>query len=345
MEPVAVAVDAMGGDHAPAVVVKGVMDFLDNGGDTLVHLVGKRREIHREIRRLKATERISGLRVVNARDHISMREQLLSYWRKRESTSIQKALDLVREGKAAAMVSAGNTGAVMALAKTNLGMIEGIGRPALATLIPTASGRTLIMDVGANVDSKPRHLVEFALMGKVYMQSVLGVENPRIALMSIGEEEGKGNELIKRTHAILKSMDINFVGNIEGRDAYLGKSDLIVTDGFTGNVTIKVAEGVVDVVMSMLKREIHTSLQSRLGLFLLKRSMKRLRRRLDYAETGGALLLGIKGVVVIGHGHSNAKAVNRAIELSVRMVRERVQERMAAEMLRMRSFLEELSYV
>lgn len=344
MEPVAVAVDAMGGDHAPAVVVKGVMDFLDNGGDTLVHLVGRRREIHREIRRLKTGDRVSGLRVVNARDHISMREQLLSYWRKRESTSIQKALDLVREGKAAAMFSAGNTGAVMALAKTNLGMIEGIGRPALATLIPTASGRTLIMDVGANVDSKPRHLVEFALMGKVYMQSVLGVENPRIALMSIGEEEGKGNELIKRTHAILKSMDINFVGNIEGRDAYLGKSDLIVTDGFTGNVTIKVAEGVVDVVMSMLKREIRTSLQSRLGLFLLKRSMKRLRRRLDYAETGGALLLGIKGVVVIGHGRSNAKAVNRAIELSVRMVRERVQERMAAEMLRMQSFLEELSY-
>jgi len=344
MEPVAVAIDAMGGDHAPAVVVKGVMDFLESNPDVRIQLVGKRREIRRELRRLSAVNLDGRLTVVNARDQISMREQLLSYWRKRERTSIQQALDLVKKGKASAMISAGNTGAVMALAKTNLGLLEGIGRPALATLIPTAKGKTLLMDVGANVDSKPRHLVEFALMGKVYLETVRGVENPRIALMSIGEEEGKGNELIKRTHAILKSMDINFVGNIEGRDAYMGESDLIVTDGFTGNVTLKVAEGVVDVFMSMLKREIRNSLQSRLGLFLLKRSLRRLRRRLDYAETGGALLLGVNGIVVIGHGRSNAKAVCRAIELSVRMVREQVQERIAAEMRQMRSVLEELSY-
>lgn len=344
MEPVAVAIDAMGGDHAPAVVVKGVMEFLSKNPDASVYLVGKKREIRRELRRLPLAGMENRMSVVNARDQISMREQLLSYWRKRERTSIQQALDLVRKGKAKAMVSAGNTGAVMALAKTNLGMLEGIGRPALATLIPTVKGKTMLMDVGANVDSRPRHLVEFALMGKVFMETVHGVSNPRIALMSIGEEEGKGNDLIKRTYAILKSMDINFVGNIEGREAYLGESDLIVTDGFTGNITLKVAEGVVDVMMALIQSEMRSSLQSRLGVFLLKRSLRRLRRRLDYAEIGGALLLGVKGIVVIGHGRSNSRAVGSAIDLSVRMVRERVEERIAAEIRGMRHILEELSY-
>ncbi len=344
MEPVAVAIDAMGGDHAPAEVVKGVMEFMTRNPDPRIYLVGKKREIRRELRRLPAGGMSERLSVINANDQISMREQLLTYWRKRERTSIQRALDLVRRGDAQAMVSAGNTGAVMALAKANLGMLEGIGRPALATLIPTVKGKTMLMDVGANVDSRPRHLVEFALMGKAFMQTVHGIENPRIALMSIGEEEGKGNELIKRTYAILKSMDINFIGNVEGRDAYLGESDLIITDGFTGNITLKVAEGVVDVVMSMIRSEMRSSLQSRLGVFLLKRSLRRLRRRLDYAEIGGALLLGINGIVVIGHGRSNAKAVGSALELSVRMVRERVLERISAEISGVRNVLEELSY-
>lgn len=343
MEPVRVAIDAMGGDHAPAVVLQGVKNYLQTDPDVRISVVGKRREIQRELSKLnfRKEDRLS---VVNAHEQISMREQLLSYWRKRERSSIKGALNLVRDGHADAMVSAGNTGAVMALAKTGLGMLGRISRPALAIFIPTLKGRSLLMDVGANVDSHPRHLVEFALMGKVYLESVHGIANPRIALMSIGEEEGKGNDLIKRTYAMLKSLEMNFIGNIEGREAYLGESDLIVTDGFTGNITLKVAEGVVDVVMSMLKLETRASLQSRLGVFLLKHSLRRLRRKLDYAETGGALLLGVNGVVVIGHGRSSAKAIQNAIELSVRLVREQVQKKILRQMEHMPELLKEFNY-
>lgn len=344
MDRLHIAVDAMGGDNAPEVVIQGVIEYLKSDKDVGILLVGKEKEIRKELKKYKYQFQDS-IEIVDALEQISMREHFFSYWRRREKTSIKKALDLVKHQQASAMVSAGNTGAVMSISKNVLGPLSGIDRPALAIMIPTLKGNSLLVDVGANVDSKPKHLVQFALMGKVYLEHVQGIENPRIGLMSIGEEEGKGNELIKATYNLLKSLDINFIGNIEGRDAYIGEADLIVTDGFTGNVTLKVAEGVVDVMLSMLKREIMTNVLSKVGFFFLKSSLRRIKKKLDYAEYGGALLLGVNGIVIIGHGRSNAKAIRNAIYLSKRFITEMVLEKISKEIEIMREVFKELKYV
>jgi len=346
MEPVKIAVDAMGGDHAPAIVIEGVVDYIreNSHDDYKIILVGKEKEIHKELKKYK-NFRYDRLEIVDALEEISMKEHFLSYWRKREETSIKKAIDLVKNEKAKAMVSAGNTGAVMALAKTVLGSMKNIDRPALAIMLPTLKGNSLMVDVGANTDSKPHNLVEFALMGKVYLENILGIRNPRIALMNIGEEEAKGNELTKTTHNLLKQLDINFIGNVEGRDVYIGEADLIVTDGFTGNVTLKVSEGVVEVMLSMLKREIMSNIFSKIGFFFLKKSLKRIKKKLDYAEYGGALLLGVNGIVIIGHGSSNAKAIKNAIYLSYKFVSEKVLEKISQEIGNVQKNLQELKYV
>ncbi len=347
MEPVRIAVDAMGGDHAPAIVVEGVVDYLrENNRDEnfRIVLVGKEKEIHKELKKYRNV-RLDRLEIVDALEEISMKEHFLSYWRKREQTSIKKAIDLVKNGKAMAMVSAGNTGAVMALAKNVLGSMKNIDRPALAIMLPTLKGSSLLVDVGANTDSKPHNLVEFALMGKIYLENIVGIKNPRIGLMNIGEEEVKGNELTKTTHNLLKQLDINFIGNVEGRDVYIGEADLIVTDGFTGNVTLKVSEGVVEVMLSMLKREIMSNVFSKIGFFFLKHSLKRIKKKLDYSEYGGALLLGVNGIVIIGHGGSNAKAIKNAISLSCKFVSEGVLDKISLEIGRMQESLKELKYV
>jgi glycerol-3-phosphate acyltransferase PlsX len=347
MEPVRIAVDAMGGDHAPAVVIEGVVDYIrENSRDDnyKIVLVGKEKEIHKELKKFRNV-RLDRLEIVDALEEISMKEHFLSYWRKREQTSIKKAIDLVKNGKAMAMVSAGNTGAVMALAKNVLGSMKNIDRPALAIMLPTLKGSSLLVDVGANTDSKPHNLVEFALMGKIYLENIVGIKNPRIGLMNIGEEEVKGNELTKTTHNLLKQLDINFIGNVEGRDVYIGEADLIVTDGFTGNVTLKVSEGVVEVMLSMLKREIMSNIFSKIGFFFLKHSLKRIKKKLDYSEYGGALLLGVNGIVIIGHGGSNAKAIKNAISLSYRFVTEKVLDKISQEIGRMQESLKELKYV
>jgi len=347
MEPIRIAVDAMGGDHAPGVVIQGVVDYIrENSQDDgfQIVLVGKEKEIHKELKKYKNFRR-DRLEIVDALEEISMKEHFLSYWRKRHETSIKKAIDLVRDNRAMAMVSAGNTGAVMALAKNVLGSMKNVDRPALAIMLPTLKGSSLLLDVGANTDSKPHNLVQFALMGKVYLENIYGIENPRIALMNIGEEEVKGNELTKTTHNLLKQLDINFIGNVEGRDVYIGEADLIVTDGFTGNVTLKVSEGVVDVMLSMLKREIMSNIFSKIGFFFLKKSLKRIKKKMDYAEYGGALLLGVNGIVIIGHGGSNAKAIKNAISMSCKFVTEKVLEKISQEIGRMQDTLKELKYV
>ena len=347
MEPVKIAVDAMGGDHAPGIVIQGVVDYIrenSRNDDYRIILVGKEKEIQKELKKYK-NFRQDRIEIVDALEEISMKEHFLSYWRKREETSIKKAIDLVRNEKAKAMVSAGNTGAVMAMAKTILGSMKNIDRPALAIMIPTLKGNSLLVDVGANTDSKPHNLVQFALMGKVYLESIYGIENPRIALMNIGEEEVKGNELTKTTHNLLKQMEINFIGNVEGRDVYLGEADLIVTDGFTGNVALKISEGVVDVMLSMLKREIMSNIFSKIGFFFLGKSLKRIKKKLDYAEYGGALLLGVNGIVIIGHGGSNAKAIKNAISLSYKFVSEKVLEKISLEIGKMKKTIKELKYV
>jgi len=344
METIKIAVDAMGGDHAPAVVIEGVVDYIrENPRDEgyKIVLVGKEKEINKELKKYK-NFRLDRIEIIDALEEISMKEHFLTYWRKREETSIKKAIDLVHNEKAKAMVSAGNTGAVMALAKTVLGAIKNIDRPALAIMIPTLKGNSLLVDVGANTDSKPHNLIQFALMGKVYLENIYGIKNPRIGLMNIGEEEVKGNELTKTTHNLLKQLDINFIGNVEGRDVYLGEADLIVTDGFTGNVALKVSEGVVGVMLSMLKREIMSNIFSKIGFFFLKRSLKRIKKKLDYAEYGGALLLGVNGIVIIGHGSSNAKAIKNAVYLSYKFISQNVLEKISLEIEKTQVSLPEL---
>ncbi|MBN2400710.1 MAG: phosphate acyltransferase PlsX [Candidatus Aminicenantes bacterium] len=342
-----IAVDAMGGDHAPAIVIEGVVDYIrENQHDDgyKIMLVGKEKEINRELRKYK-NFRLDRLEIIDALEEISMKEHFLTYWRKREKTSIKKAIDLVKNNKAKAMVSAGNTGAVMALAKTVLGSIKNIDRPALAIMLPTLKGTSLLVDVGANTNSKPHNLVQFALMGKVYLENIYSIKNPRIGLMNIGEEEVKGNELTKITHNLLKNLDINFIGNIEGRDVYLGEADLIVTDGFTGNVALKVSEGLADVMLSMLRREIMSNIFSKIGFFFLKRSLKRIKNKLDYAEYGGALLLGVNGIVIIGHGSSNAKAIKNAVYLSYKFISQKVLQKISQEIEKSKISLAELKHV
>jgi glycerol-3-phosphate acyltransferase PlsX len=339
-----IAIDAMGGDAAPGVVIKGAVDYLKDNKDIDLILVGKEKEIRKEFKK-NNIDFHENIEIIDAREAILMREHFFSYWKKRERTSIKKAIDLVKKKKAQAMVSAGNTGAVMAIAKTVLGTMKRIERPALALMIPTLRGNSLLVDVGANVDSKPKNLVQFALMGKVYLENVVGIKNPRIALMSVGEEEVKGNELTKVTHHLLKSIDINFIGNVEGRDVYFGEADLIVTDGFTGNVTLKVAEGVVDVVRSMLKREIMSNILSKIGFFFLNSSLKRVWKKMDYAEYGGALLLGVNGIVIIGHGRSSRKAIKNAIHLSKKFIMENVLDKISEEIERIQENFKELKYV
>lgn len=344
MDQIKIAIDAMGGDNAPGVVINGVADYIKDNSDLVLVLVGKEKEIKKELKRFNIHNH-KNIEIVDALEEISMREHFFSYWKRREESSIKKALDLVKFNKAHAMVSAGNTGAVMAFSKNVFGTIKSIDRPALAIMLPTLKGDCLLVDVGANVNSKPRNLVQYALMGKVYLENVQGIKNPRIALMSVGEEEAKGNDLIKTTHNILKSMDINFVGNIEGRDVFTDEADLIVTDGFTGNITLKVSEGVVEVMLSMLKREIMSNILAKIGFFFLKSSLKRIRKKMDYSEYGGALLLGVNGIVIIGHGSSNAKAICNAIHLSKKFIIENVLEKISLEMDKMQDVMRELKNV
>jgi len=335
MDKIRIAVDAMGGDHAPQVVVEGVVQYIkeyNTHQNTKVVLVGKEKEINKILSKYATEDNRKRIEVLNALENISMKEHFFSYWRKREKTSIKKALDLISKGNAHGMVSAGNTGAVMSIGKSVLGPLENVERPALAIMIPTVKGSSLLLDVGANVDSKPKNLVQSALMAKVFLENVHGKANPKIGLMSVGEEEAKGNELTKKTYNLLKSMDVNFIGNVEGGDVYLGNTDIIVTDGFTGNVTLKVTEGVIEVMLSMLKREIMASLLSKIGFFFLKSSFRRLKKKLDYAETGGALLLGVNGIVIIGHGGSNAKAIKNAVKLARNFVEEDVLQKISQEL-------------
>ncbi len=346
MNEMKIAIDAMGGDAAPEVVIRGAVDYLLNSSheDLQLTLVGKQKEIRKELKKCNFTPG-KDIEIVDALEEISMREQFFSYWRRREKTSIKKALDLVKQKKAQAMISVGNTGAIMAIAKTVLGMMKSIDRPALAVMIPTLKGNSLLVDVGANVDSKPWNLVQYALMGKVYLENVHGIKDPRIGLMSVGEEEEKGNELTKATHNMLKSLDINFIGNVEGKDVYIGKTDLIVTDGFTGNVTLKVSEGVINAMLSMLRREIMSNLLAKIGFFFLKSSLRRLRKKLDYAEYGGALLLGVNGIVVIGHGRSTKKAIKSAINLGKEFIKGNIPEKISKEIENMQTTFKELKYV
>ncbi len=312
---VRIAVDAMGGDHGPSVIVDGALAAARHLDIELV-LVGEAGVLEAALS--CALDR-SALRVaiVDAPDVVGMHEAASSA-RRRADSSIRVAADLVARGDAAALFSAGHTGATVVAAHTAFGMIRGVDRPALATVLPTREGSAVLLDVGATVECRPVHLLQFAVMGSVYAKVALGIAQPRVGLLSIGEEESKGNDLTRDAHRLLKTSTVNFIGNIEGREIYSGKADVIVCDGFTGNVVLKTSEGLVDVVETLLGEELQGTFSSQVGYLLSRRAFRRFRRRVDYSEYGGAPLLGVAGLAIVGHGRSSAKAVRNAVATASR---------------------------
>ena len=325
-----IAVDAMGGDFGPKATVPGALRAAGDFGVDIL-LVGLESAIRREAERAGGIgARIS---VVDAPEAIGMGESLLAF-RKKKASSIRVGAQLVKDGRAEAFVSMGNTGAVVYISRDVLGALRGIDRPALALLVPGIEGQTLLLDVGANANCQPHNLVQFALMGKIFMEAVVGVKDPRIGLMSIGEEKGKGNDLVREAFDRLQAAPLRFIGNVEGKDLFSGAADVVVSDGFTGNIALKVSEGVVQSVTSMARHEITKNIFAKLGYLLMKRHLKKLYKKFDYSEYGGAQLLGVDGVCIIGHGRSNAVAVRNAIALAREFIANRVQEKIQAEILR-----------
>jgi glycerol-3-phosphate acyltransferase PlsX len=312
-----IAVDAMGGDYAPKSVIEGTI-MASNELNAEFLLVGPEEYISKELNNFKKIP--SSIKIVHASQYINMEESPLFALKNKKNSSLRVAFNLVKNGFADAVVSAGNSGAIMATAMYVLKKIDGVERPAIATILPTISGSTVILDVGANVDCKYFHLVQFAIMGEAYTESILGINKPRIALLSNGEEDSKGNGIIKETHEVLKKSSLNYIGYVEGKDIYNGVADVIVCDGFIGNIVLKTSEGVADTIIKMLKGDTHTW-KSKIGLFLAKRAFKRLQKRIDYSEYGGAPLLGIDGIGIISHGRSSAKAIKNAILLSAKFVK------------------------
>lgn len=308
-----IALDAMGGDRAPTETVRGALLACRELG-LEVALAGPPEILDEELARYGPVP--SGLERVPASQAIGMDEPPAQAVRQKRDASVNVAMDLVKRGVATAVVSAGNTGAVMASALLNLGRVEGIDRPAIGVLVPYDQAAVLLLDVGANADCKPSYLVQFAQMGSVYMERVYGVRRPRVGLLNIGEEASKGNELSVQVHERLRQSDLNFVGNVEGRDIHRGLADVVVTDGFTGNVAVKTGEGMADLVYVELRRAIMSRLRYRLAASLLRPALREVRRRLDYREHGGAPLLGVNGVVIIAHGRADAAAIKNALRIA-----------------------------
>ncbi|MFH1573271.1 MAG: phosphate acyltransferase PlsX [Acidobacteriota bacterium] len=323
-----IAVDAMGSDHAPSSEVDGAIEAAREYGVHVI-LVGKAGILEPMLRKKACAD--LPLEIRNATQTVAMDESPVAALRKKRDSSIRVAADMVREGAAGGLVSAGNTGAVMAIAKTVMGVAPGVDRPALAAVVPTLTGRAVLLDVGANVSCKPHHLVQFAVMGHLFSKIIIGIGAPRIGLMSVGEEESKGNELTKEVHRTLKGLSLNFIGNVEGKDIYSGRADVIVCDGFTGNVALKTSEGLVEAVLQLLKDELSSNLQAKLGALLSQQSFRRLKKRLDYSEYGGALLLGLRGVTIICHGRSGSNAIKNAVRVAKEYSERQVNARLEAE--------------
>lgn len=305
-----IALDAMGGDRAPGEPVAGAL-LANRELGLEIALVGVPELIREELARHGTVP--SGIEVVAASETIAMDEQPVQAVRQKKHASINVAMSLLKRGGAGAVVSAGNTGAVMASALLNLGRVPGIERPAIGTMAPYTGRGILVLDVGANADCKPSYMVQFAKMGSVYMEHVLDIERPRVGLLNIGEEDSKGNELTQEVHALLKESDLNFVGNVEPDRIHLDPADVIVTDGFTGNVAVKTTEGVADFIFSQLRTAITSKLQYRLAALVMRPALLAMRRRMDYGEYGGAPLLGVDGVVIVAHGRADKQAVRSAL--------------------------------
>jgi glycerol-3-phosphate acyltransferase PlsX len=325
------ALDAMGGDHAPQVTVEGAV----NAAKELKHeiiLVGNENALKLELAKYK-TKNLP-ISIFSASEVVGMDELPAQAVRQKKDASINVAARLVSEGKADAFISAGNSGAAMAAALLSLKRISGVSRPAIATVFPTLKGVSLVLDVGANVDCKPKHLQQFAIMGKIYMEGVFGVKNPTVGVLSIGEEDSKGNELTLATFDLLKKTDINFIGNLEGSDLPKGKADVIVCDGFIGNIILKFGEGIASMMLKLVKEEFKAHPIAWASLPFLWAALKDLRKKVDYTEYGGAPLLGVDGVCIISHGSSDAKAIKNAIKAAARCVEKNINSTISKEILK-----------
>lgn len=306
----------MGGDHAPSAVVDGAVAAARHL-EAHIALVGARAALEEALSSHPDWSRLR-IEIVEAPDVIAMTDSPAAALRRKPRASIRVAADMVRQKEADALVSAGHTGATVMAAYGAFGMIPGVDRPALAASIPTRARPAILVDAGANVECRPHHLLQFAVMGGVYARVTLGVERPRIGLLSVGEEATKGNELTRDAHQLLKAAPLNFIGNVEGREIYSGIADVIVCDGFTGNVVLKTSEGLVETVEALLGDELQGTFSSQMGYLLSRRAFRRFRRRVDYSEYGGAPLLGVAGLAIVGHGRSSAKAIRNAIAMAYR---------------------------
>ncbi|MGH1396904.1 MAG: phosphate acyltransferase PlsX [Trichormus sp.] len=327
---VRIAIDAMGGDHAPGEIVTGAVRASEELG-VKVLLVGDPQTIKAA---LPPKTNLEGVEIIPAEDAIAMDEEPLNAVRRKRKASINVAMDLVKQEQADAVFSAGHSGAAMASALLRLGRLPGVDRPAIGTVFPTikAGKPVLILDVGANVDCRPKFLEQFAVIGSIYSQYVLGTDEPKVGLLNIGEEDTKGNELALRTHELLRENPyISFIGNAEGRDVLSGEFDVIVCDGFVGNILLKFAEAVGGVILQILREELPQGLHGQIGTALLRPNLKRIKQRMDHAEHGGALLLGVSGVCLIGHGSSQAPSVFNAIRMAKEAVDNKVMQQLQSQ--------------
>jgi glycerol-3-phosphate acyltransferase PlsX len=325
-----IAIDAMGGDHAPARPVDGALAAARHLG-LGVDLVGRADLIRAEIERHPDAATLD-VRVIDAPDVIDMVESPARALRRKPGASIRVAAEHVAAGKASALFSAGHTGATVLAAHAAFGMLPGADRPALAPTVPTRLGSAVLLDAGATVECRPAHLLQFGSMGTVYAKVGLGVARPRVGLLSIGEEETKGNELTREAHQLLKASSLEFIGNVEARGIFAGDADVVVCDGFTGNVALKLSEGLVEMVEDLLGEELQSTFSSQVGYLLSRRAFRRFRKRVDYSEFGGAPLLGVAGLCIVGHGRSSVKAVRNAVAMASRMAGNDIVGRLKHEM-------------
>jgi phosphate acyltransferase len=324
-----IAIDAMGGDDGPGSIIDGALVAARHLQVGLV-VVGDGELIERELSRHPGAGALD-LQIIDTPEAIEMDESAAAGQRRKPRASIRLAAEAVKDGTAAAVFSAGHTGASVMAAHAAFGRVPGVDRPALATIIPTRRRPAVLLDSGATVECRPQHLVQFAVMGAAYARVALGCAAPRVGLLSVGEEESKGNELTRDAHQLLKAAPVQFVGNIEGRDVYAGNVDVIVCDGFTGNVTLKISEGLVETVEQLLHDELSATFGTRVGYLLSRQAFRRFRKRLDASEYGGAPLVGLNGLCVVGHGRSSAKAVRNAVAMAARFVEEGLIERLSKE--------------
>src|SRR6202043_2508749 len=333
--PSVIALDAMGSDRAPKPEIEGAIHAARNYG-VRVLLVGPETIIKAELDRHPAASRLP-IEIVHASEVITMEDKAVQAVRSKRDSSMLVGLRLVREGRAAGFVTAGNTGAAMAAAKMILGALQGVDRPALAAVFPTAPGTAaILLDVGANVDCKPENLEQFAVMGEIYFRSMFGTRRPRVGLLSIGEEESTGNELTREAFQLLKQLPLNFIGNVEGRDIYSGKVDVIVADGFVGNVALKTSEGVANLVRATLKETLKATITRQVGYLLSRSAFHDFKKRLDHTEYGGAPLLGVKGVCFITHGSSNVNAIKNALRVAAEFAERNINDKIAKEVAGLR---------